>query len=356
MTRKGKWTRAINLVAKSTLEEFTYDGFGNVATIFDHGEPGTPADDVFARVTYANCTESHVLGGPTSIEARNGESGPLLRKREGDYECATGRMTQFRQFVESPDGSGIAASVTDLAYESPFGNLTKVTGPENVNGERFILEFEFDPEVRTHVVKITDSFGYVSTATHNLKFGKPEVQTSINGNRIKNVYDSVGRIVQVFGPYELNDDDPTLTMTYGPQGTPPLRVPFAVTENRERDADFELKTDTIDTIIFTDGLKRVIQSKKDAALHQAGGAPRDVMVISGRLAFNHVNRSSRMFYTTSEAKGNNTAFNPGIAGEAPPTEIDHDVLDRVLRVRLPDGNTSTMTHTIHTADGATRRR
>ena len=40
--------------------------------------------------------------------------------------------------------------------------------------------YEYDPVAQTHIARIADSFGYVSTATYNLKYG--ELATAVERN------------------------------------------------------------------------------------------------------------------------------------------------------------------------------
>src|SRR5207247_4819323 len=142
---------------------------------------------------------------------------------------------------------------TDLAYFGN-GNLQQVRGPANKTGQHYTLTYEYDPDVATHVASITDSFLLSSRATYNPSFGKVETTVDTNGNQTTNFYDSVGRIDHIVGPDELNQDTPTLAFKYHPEGP----VPYAITQHVDKDADGNPKSSqTIDTILFTDGLKRV---------------------------------------------------------------------------------------------------
>jgi len=54
-----------------------------------------------------------------------------------------------------------------------------------------------------------------------------------------------------------------LRLDYHPEAV----VPYALTQHLDLDADGHTKdSGTIDTVLFTDGLKRVIQTKKDASV------------------------------------------------------------------------------------------
>src|SRR5262249_11428396 len=123
------------------------------------------------------------------------------------------------------------------------------------------------------------------------------------------------------------------------------QAPFAVTKHIDKDADGNLKTSgTIDTITFVDGLKRVIQTKKDDAVHVSPDTTAtDVMVVSGQVVFDAFGRTTAKRYPTTEPKGANTNFSPSIDPVAPTTMI-YDVLDRVTRTTLPDASVTTASY------------
>ncbi|OQW92331.1 MAG: hypothetical protein BWK78_01985, partial [Thiotrichaceae bacterium IS1] len=65
------------------------------------------------------------------------------------------------------------------------------------------------------------------------------------------------------------------------------------------------------------------------------------MVASGHVVFDFLGRSIAQYYPVVENLGNKGVFNPNI-DNIPPTTTEYDVLDRSIRVTLPD-NTSTTT-------------
>jgi hypothetical protein len=68
--------------------------------------------------------------------------------------------------------SAISQSVTTLDYH-PNGTLRTVTGPANAKGERYVLNYRYDAPNQQYVTRIEDSFGYVSEAGYDYRFGQP---------------------------------------------------------------------------------------------------------------------------------------------------------------------------------------
>ena len=318
--------------ALSTHTTHEYDALGNVVHFTDAGNPGFD-DDVEAYIRYSGndpaCADHHIVGVPLGIDVIG--EGRLMRSRSSRIDCASGDITQVSRSLENGQ-----ASVTDLAYDR-YGNLARVTGPANHAGQRYALEYAYDPVINTHVTRISDSFGYWSTASHTYKYGKVETTTDLNGQQTTYVYDKVGRPVTLTGPYEQHGNQATIRFDYHPEAT----VPYALTQHIDRDANGVLR-DPIETLLYTDGIKRVVQTKKDIALHRGpNSAPVDSMSVSGRVVFDFVGRAIEQYYPVSETKGGNTTFNPAF-DSVPPTRTEYDVLDRSIRTTLPDRTVTTM--------------
>lgn len=243
-------------------------------------------------------------------------------------------MTEVRQYNNGQ------AAVTKLTYEDN-GNIHSVEGPANASGEHYTLTYGYEKVVDTYPNSIKDSFGYESDASYDYRFGKPLSTTDLNGNSIIYTYDSVGRTKTVVGPYETADH-PTISFEYHPfvdvtEDATPF-ISWAKTRHFDKDADNHPK-DTIDTVLFTDGLKRVLQTKKDASVvTQTGKDPEDVMIVSGVAVFDGLGRAVQRYYPVTEGKGaKNTQFNINFDTLAPPTRIQYDVLDRNTKTIRADG-------------------
>ncbi len=318
----------------ASIHTFTmqdYDLYGNAITLHDTGGPGV-GDDYRAEIQYtarsSSCRGHHLVGIADSIVVRDA-AGALLRKREASVDCANG-TGDLRQIRVSLGGSAIAQ--TDLSYD-PDGNLGSVTSPPNQDGQRYQLVYHYDPEVRTFVARIDDSFSYYSTAEYDLRFGVPTAEVNVNDNSVLTEYDDFGRVVRIRGPYELERGlDYAIRFTYRPDAV----VPFATTAHMDV---FRNVADPIETVTFVDGFGRDIQVKKDATLHRGVNATaQDAMIVSGRIRFDPWGRVVARWYPTEEPKSTapNLVFTRPEDSSAPPTRITYDVLDRETQTVMPD--------------------
>ncbi|TMQ12501.1 MAG: hypothetical protein E6J91_20700, partial [Deltaproteobacteria bacterium] len=319
----------------------TYDADGNVTQITDTGDVGT-ADDYTATITYtghgganAACATRHIIGLADSITVRSAD-GTTLRHRESSFDCSTADMVELRQATE-----GLTSAVSDFQY-APNGNLIVVAGPENLHGQRYTLNLAYDAPTQSHVVGVADSFGQISTSDYDFRFGTVTGDTDDNGNSITSSYDDFGRLTTVVGPLEAGTGLTTIQFEYHPEQS----VPYARTAHVDV---FRSAADPIETVLFTDGLKRVLQTKKDATVFQGKAAsPVDVMTVSGCVAFDQMGRTFETFYPTTEPKsaGSNLVFDRSCDPKAPPITTAFDVLGRPLVTTLPDGTATHMTYTL----------
>lgn len=320
--------------AKSTFTEFSYDAHGNIVRTFDAADEGA-ADDLETSYGYSDsdpaCRDRGIVGVASTLRQKTA-TGVVLRHREAEIDCETAVVRQIREYLDDD-----TSAVTDLEYH-PNGNIKSITGPANASGQRYQLEYEYDPVVSVHVESIGDSFGYRSSTTHNLKYGQPERSSDQNNQSVLMTYDSVGRLDTVTGPYELSGDETTIDFEYYPNAP----VPYATTKHLDRSAE-GVRADTIDTIAFSDGLKRVLQTKRDASVATSPGAePAQVMTVSGRLTFDALGRTVERYYPSTETKGPaNTSFSSAFDAVAP-TKDSFDVLDRLLETVRPDGATTSI--------------
>ncbi len=305
---------------KSTSSTYAYDNLGNVTNFTDYGDD-KPDDDLNAVITYHNLPGNYIMATPKSITVTG--NGKTYRKREAVIDSNTGDITQIKQYLESGD-----PAVHAMEYDA-FGNLSKITRPANNEGKRLSMEYTYDSKVQTYVTKVSNSYGYSSEAEYDVRFGQLLKSKDLNGNEINYEIDNLGRVTKITGPYEkLNGSGFTIKFEYHPEA----EVPWALTKHY----DPSNPKNDLETSIFVDGLGRVLQTKKDAALYQGDGKlDKEVMVVSGRVIFDAFGRSTKAYYPITEDLGNQGIFNSS-QDDVKPTEMTYDILNRALTVTLPD--------------------
>ncbi|MGG8495190.1 SpvB/TcaC N-terminal domain-containing protein [Tenacibaculum sp. TC6] len=309
---------------KSMRMTYAYDVLGNVIGYTDFGEP-TSDDDISSTITYHSISSNYIMNSPSGITVTAG--GQIYRKRETDIDTNTGNVTQIRKYLA--DGS---MATSDMEYDT-YGNITKMTRPANEEGERLFLSYQYDNEVQTYPVHISDGYGYSSSSEYDYRFGQVLFNTELNGQQMRYTIDDVGRITTITGPFELTAGLPyTIAFEYHPEAT----VPWTLTKHY----DPAHPDNDLETVNFIDGLGRKLQTKKDGTIHVGPQvADAEKMIVSGRVTFDAFGRSVKNYYPVIESKGNEGAFNVTYDGVTP-TNTAYDVLDRPLVVTLPDATTT----------------
>jgi RHS repeat-associated protein len=319
---------------KTTLTEINkYDEWGNATEVKDSGDTDIGASEIVtSKVTYTLVNPSLYIVMPTSV--KNTAQG-VIREKKADYNADgnVSKMTILNQ--------GVNYSVYDFEYDM-YGNITKSTGPANVQNQRFFHQYTYDDNVKTYPVKVQDAFGYSSKTKYDFRFGVPTYTEDMNLQPMKYVYDAKARTTEITGPYELFNNIPwTIKFEYSPITNAPLNATNAQSFATTKHYDPEYTDSTINTITVADGFGGAIQVKKTGAIHNQGLK----YIVAGKVEEDAFGRALKTYYPTVEdVSSSNTQYNAAV-DNIEPTTNQYDVLDRVIYTKLPGENLfSTITY------------
>ncbi len=330
--------------AKLTSQEYAYDGYGNVTRFIDRADDGD-ADDVYAAITYWTDPSpgSYIVGKPKNIRVTDGSRSAVYRERTADYEQGTGNLRQLTMTV--PESIN---PVWEMTYY-PNGNLETIKYPKgdpkfNTHQDSFVITYTYDEETGIYVGSIADSYGYTSEAGYNHKFGRPEWQKDLNGNYQVNTYDDFGRLAKIYGPCEAagptapEGATPTLAFSYTfpPNAGAPFAPPAgAITRNKAAacSENRSFPAQILTTATYGDGMKRIIQTKKQAQVGENVG-----MTVSGANVYDALGRVTEQDQPAYVTPLNET-YSSGL-DRRNTTYYSYDGLDRTVRVIAPDGATT----------------
>ena len=305
---------------KTTSTSFAYDVFGNISDSIDFGDTGA-ADDLSTAISYHSVPSRYIMNVPGSVTISG--SGKVYRQSATTIDNNTGNVTELREYLASGD---IAKS--NMTYDGN-GNLTSVTRPENATGQRLTYTYEYDQQVQTYRTKTSDSYGYSSGTTYDVRFGKVLTATDMNGQQTQFTIDNAGRISTIREPFEIASNQPfTISFEYHPNDP----VPWAMGKH----FDPQHPANFIETAAFHDGLGRLVQTKKDVAIFTGPQATdQEVMSVSGSTLFDAFYRPIKQWYPLTEPKGTIGVYNTG-ADIISPELMTYDILDRILTRTLQD--------------------
>jgi RHS repeat-associated protein len=320
VNKQALFYEGLAVAGKTTTQTFEYDVLGNIISTTNFGDPG-PADDLTKITTYHSVPATYIMDVPASVTETG--SGQMYRQSATTIDANTGDITETRQYLQSGD-----VAKTNMEYDA-YGNVIKTTRPQNATGQRLTYNYAYDSEVQTYPAKTTDSYGYSSGATYDVRFGQMLSSTDENGQKTLFTIDNVGRITTITGPLEIAAGIPfKISFEYHPEAV----VPWALTKHYDpaNPANF------IETATFCDGLARIIQTKKDGALFTgAQTADQERMLVSGADSYDAFGRTVTQFHPTTEPKGTTGLLNTA-EDSIRPTRTTFDVLDRMLTDTLPD--------------------
>ena len=298
------------------------------------GADGSGKFDYQTAIQYAHNDNKHIFGLPTNVTVTGGD-GKTYHQVSATYDLNyADHITQIKQQL----GSGEA--VSDYTYDA-YGNIIKTTLPANSKGQRMWYTYRYEPVMNMYVERIDDAFGYRSEAANfDYRYGMALRRMDLNHFYYETDIDNLGRVKAVRGPNELATGVPyIIAFDYQPKatfGTNGITAPaYAVTKHY----DIQHPSDDMETVTFVDGFGRPVQVKKDGVVTTAakGSAPKDetVMIVSGRNVYDAFGRVAKAYYPVTEAVGSKTTFNKAFDNVSPTVTV-YDVLDRAMKVTLPD--------------------
>jgi RHS repeat-associated protein len=323
-------------VHKSTVKSFDYDSFGNVITFNDSGDRGV-ADDIAATAAYAVDPQNYVIK-PSQLVVRDG-NGHLLRQRQAAYN-AQGDLVRLEQVLSGGKDPATGAAYTGNNNAVWSYNYDAVGNPaSSVDPSGFTSTFTYEPTTQIWPAQVTDSFGYTTLFTWDLKRGDLLQTVDKNGQSVRRAYDGFGRLVRVVGPND-SDSSPALAFEYNPGASPASAVVH------QKDVT---RSVPIDSSLFIDGLVRTIQSKENGELDLGSGtSTRTGMRVSGRIDFDALGRVAAQGQPVFDTGSPSTFVNvPSLN----PTRVTYDVLNRVVQASFPQGAVTGMSYGFGTLDG-----
>jgi RHS repeat-associated protein len=294
----------------SVNHRYGYDRYGNLIKVTDRE---TVTDIVWQ---YGTAEIPWLTSLPVAVTVSGG--GRVLRNRNARYDGRGNRTT-----LRIPFGGD------ELLYETvydPLGNPIRSVDPAG-----YAVELEYDGETRSRPVRVTDSFGLVSTTRYDNRFGLPVETVDPSGNSMRTGYDDHGRVSALWSPCDRWPEKPSLKFTYRRDVIPwQTRVENKVRLDPEDDESFSL-------ISWADGLGRVVQTAAPCTVYdpdtrtRTGGWRYSGIVFKDRAGRPEL--TGRTFFIAGD-----TPLYPRLRVPDSPVTTLYDTRGIPMGQRLPDGS------------------
>lgn len=335
--------------------QFTYDAYGRVTEYKDLGNIALASDNYKSQISYHDDSElidRNILNVAKEIKVTNDDETQLRLRTTADINLVTGSVGRIEVVLNDNE-----TATTQMEYDD-YGNLQRITYPENNNGESMFYRYYYDgSSTFKYVTKIEDAYGYSSSADYSPEFDVPLNTTDRAGNTIYYEYDNVGRLKTVLGTKEKAQGELyTIAFEYYPlfATTSPLGcvtqqhfVPFAVTKH----FDSQHRGNDIETITFIDGMARTVQVKKDIYLNSGNAENPDhteAMSVSGKAQYDEFGRVVRQYHPHYEKKDCGENYLVDNYETQYYSEVIFDTIDRPIKTTDPDGNISELEYSLAT--------
>ena len=326
----------------TTKREYTYGAFGNITDVAEFGDIADSSDDYTVHIDYALDTTRHIVANVSVLDI------PGYRHREATYTTEGSLHKLFVNNSPSPQ------SIYSYEYDS-FGNVKKVTtSATQVNsGNNYWINYSYDSLTNTLPVSVINAEGHSSGADYSLRWQKPVNTYDVAGNRMHYAYDCHGRTETIIAPKEIDNNIP-YTVKYDYWYNQRVDIGLQIFYYSDTGSLYYLWARThnfdpanpgndIHTVVFCDGLGRIVQVKKDI---DEIGIERHV--VGGTIHYDGLGRKIKEFFPVSEAisiYSPDYYLNTTIANSYY-TETQYDWLDRPIRTDFADGTYTTNTYSI----------
>ena len=300
----------------------TYDDYGNL-----QGYKETTTDySLEANINYHKIADKYIVGVPSHITVSSG--GKTYRERSTKVD-GNGEITEIMLH------NGDKPSVYNMTYDG-YGNITRMTKPENYNHQRMFYAYTYDDRYHSLVTSVKDAYGYSSSTAYDGLWNAPSVTTDLNGQKMEYTYDALGRQMTIRAPYEIESGQPfTIRFEYFPA-------------EHKAHTIHSSKEGNIDTYTFADSLMRAVQTKQTGVVW-SGGSNQKVSIVSGRAVIDAFGRNITAYYPMTESYGNIGTYNHATGDLQAKTE--YDAHDRTMSVTLADGSVTRTAYNIGSHDG-----
>lgn len=332
---------------RRTAEEFFYEEnpqTGNLTKTVHLGEVNLDtgadigSDARTVETAYVHNDDRHILGLPGLTVVKDA-AGNEVRKTWFDYDGTdNGGMPTLGLLTRKKDWAGDAPGAvhpaTTYAYDD-FGNLVATTDPlGNTTTIAYDASWGIFPVTATNALGhavVNEYYGVEGVPLddgggHAGLWGQLKSTTDPNQQTGQRVYNALGDLVAVVSPLD-SIDFPTM-ITDIEFGGDHVRV---TTRRRIRHG----QPATVDTVSFTDGLGRVLQTKSESGT--AGQ-----YIVSGQTEYDSRGLPVRQYLAYFSQNPPDT-IDPVDTGR-PHTAVEYDAAGRVTRTTNPDGTYSTIAY------------
>jgi RHS repeat-associated protein len=332
---------------KQTRQEFTYDSYGNLASVIERGDTGVSGDERKTVNEYNTNSTPYIMNTLKKTTLYDSDLTTIKAERYFYYDGASsistaptaGLLTKEEEWLNTASDCSTAEPCannpkTTMTYDS-YGNVATVIdarGKTTTNAYDATYHL-FLTEIKNALWTSEEDPDHKRTFTYDPWLAQILTSTDQNGQITETQYDTLGRVIKVIAPLD-DSTNPTQDFEYtdpnlGTCGTTCVtRVRTRVKSSAPGETAAYLTTYS-----FTDGLGREIQRRSPA---EDGSK----QIVSGIVEFNSrglVSKQYTPYFETND--GTIDDYETPITSGAKAT-FTYDAVGRRTRIDYPDSTNS----------------
>ncbi len=331
-----------SVILNQSLYEYNFTGAVKNFKYKEGGSVTSANFDYETEIHYDKPSSSrYIIDCPSSVIVKKGSI--IYRETISKY-TSDGKPSDIYKRV-----LGDLYDTTKIQYD-PLGNIQN---RKLQNGISNTYSYDAD-KTYSYIIKVNnDTYSFSSETWYDYYFGIPIRTKDINDNNVNYELDNYGRIIRVLGPKECNNDISanecknkfTIKINYSISDKLTTIKPTSLVTH----FDVENPNDGIQTINIVDGFNRSIQIKKTAVINDINGNTnlKATWIVGGKIIYDAEGRNIQTYYPDLDSSTGGLQYLTRANIKIKPTTFEYDLLDRIKKKTLPDGNVEfTSTYTL----------
>ncbi|MFH0731293.1 MAG: RHS repeat-associated core domain-containing protein [Candidatus Omnitrophota bacterium] len=306
-------------IIKSTTQYTFKDSLIDKIEVINYGDISAQGDEKTSVTELAHNTSFWLLMLPCHSYSLDADNKIVSEKwlyydNNANWQDTPSRgfLTKDEAWINPPLPSGKDRIAASYEYDN-YGNLTLTTDPLGRS-----IKTDYETVLNQYPAKITNSLGHEVKYTYDYSFGQIKTSTDPNSQTTTSKYDSLGRLIQIIGPLDT-ENDPAVKYQYNI-----FTKPISIIKQTKANLGEYLTTYT-----FYDGAGRLLQTRSPAERDPVKGS---MQAVSGPVVFDERGLAKEQYFPKLETSSSEySQFN-----DTPKSSYTYDPVGRAIEAENPD--------------------
>ncbi|MEW5757990.1 MAG: toxin TcdB middle/N-terminal domain-containing protein [Candidatus Omnitrophota bacterium] len=336
LNEQNNFIYGLNEDIKQIRTSYVYDDYGNQAQVVSYGQTDIQGDEKTQITEYIYNAQNGLLSLPKHTQLNDASNNKVSEAwfyydnhNSIDDLPGKGLLTKEENWLYNPLNQQTMRTQLSYRYDD-YGNAI-----QKIDQLGRVTDTSYDNILHIYPIRVTNPLGHTIITAYNFTNGAVLSIIDANNQISRNIYDALGRLVKVIGPFDT-EDNPSAIYEYC-LGETPTKIIKKI--KKDHIDHFDLNN-YLTIVSFFDGLGRLIQTKvpaqNDPNTHQSR------YIIQDTQTFDYQGRVKEKYVPYFSFDPQGQFSEPDLS--QPHIVIDYDVLGRVIRTLNADNSSSSVNY------------